>query len=1146
MRKIPLLPLRMRIFLPVLLFIIPVFVFAIVTLADQRQREKENILNAANRLARIIAIQEEDLIEATRVLLIATSHEPFIQKGRLDDNQKFLSTLLNQLGRYTNIEIADTTGNIISSAIPVTHITSISDRVYFRTVMKTGNFAVGEYQADSKIDKPTINFAYPIINESGLKMGAAIAVLDLVMLENLEKRIVMNLPEGSTLSKIDKNGKILVQYPGEHVGKEHPFSDFSKILDKARHGQGTVLTSDSLGTAYLNAYSQIESRLFPTGISLILSISEENIFREVNHAFYRNLLYLLVLGFIILLLAVIANELYLVRGLDTICNAALQLKGGDLKIRVKGIRGLIEVKQLAGTFNEMAVMIELRETERKKREDELLFRNTILFTQLETSIDGILVVDEDDKIVLNNRRFVEMWGLPPELVEQKDDEPVLQFVKNKVADQQLFIESVRYLYENKQETSHEEIVLKDDRIFERYTAPMMGKDDKYFGRIWYFHDITQLKRSEIELTQINRALRMLSNTNQALIHITNEDELLNEACRIIVEIGDYLSAWVCFAEDNEAKTLRPVAHVGFNSGYFDSTSLSWADNEQGQGPGAISIRSGQPYTVNQISTSHSAPWVDMAIESGYKSIATLPLICEEQTLGYLGIWSHLEDAFDTTEVEILKEMTGDLAFGINTLRTKEKKQQAEIAIQEHLEFQSMAFRFSPIAIIIIRAKDNIVVDINEFVTKNWGYTRDEMIGHSTEDLKIYANPADRATIIRKVQEEGLIKSFEFDICTKNKEIRNVICAITLVNIKGEKNFLTLLLDITERKKAEKALQASEIKYKIVADNTYNWEFWTDPNRNFIYCSPSCLRITGYNATEFIENPELKFEIVHPDFRSIYYEHVHQNYKEKTTNLQFKIIHKDGSERWIEHICQPVFDPDGNYMGQRGSNADITEKKEIDRKILSTVISTEESERNKFSQELHDGLGPTISTIKLYFQWLSESNDPEKKKKIIEIGLQNIEEAIMAVREISNNLSPRRLYNLGLISTLNYLIYQVNETGKLSIEFIYDNEQRYNAQIEITLYRIISELLNNTIKYSAAHNVVIKLSHNYDKNVIQITYTDDGKGFNFDKVLENKKGMGILNMMQRIETLQGFINFDTNEGKPLNVSIELPLINENQT
>src|SRR5208283_721078 len=199
MKKIPFLSLQLRLLLPVLIVIIPGTILSINTLIGERQHLKTDILDLTFRTAQIISVQEEGLIEATRELLITISHEPFLQKGKLHDNQQFLSSLLNQLGRYTNIEIADTTCNIISSAIPFALHTTIADRVYFRNIMKNGNFAIREYQVDRIIGQPAINFAYPIVNEIGEKTGIVLAVLDLKKLKNLEEKIVFKLPEGCIL-----------------------------------------------------------------------------------------------------------------------------------------------------------------------------------------------------------------------------------------------------------------------------------------------------------------------------------------------------------------------------------------------------------------------------------------------------------------------------------------------------------------------------------------------------------------------------------------------------------------------------------------------------------------------------------------------------------------------------------------------------------------------------------------------------------------------------------------------------------------------------------------------------------------------------------------------------------------------------------
>ncbi len=134
----------------------------------------------------------------------------------------------------------------------------------------------------------------------------------------------------------------------------------------------------------------------------------------------------------------------------------------------------------------------------RRADEELIFRNVILSTQQEASIDGILVVDESNAIISYNQRFVEMWGIPPKLVESKDDEPVLQYVATKPVDPEGFLARVKYLYEHKEEKSHEDIALKDGRVFERYSAPMFGVDERYYGRVWYFRDITDRKRVEAE------------------------------------------------------------------------------------------------------------------------------------------------------------------------------------------------------------------------------------------------------------------------------------------------------------------------------------------------------------------------------------------------------------------------------------------------------------------------------------------------------------------------------------------------------------------------------------------------------------------------------------------------------------------------
>lgn len=153
-------------------------------------------------------------------------------------------------------------------------------------------------------------------------------------------------------------------------------------------------------------------------------------------------------------------------------------------------------------------------TERKKTEDELVLKNTLLDAQLNTSLEGILVVNEQGGIILYNNRFVEMWGVPEDVIKSKSDERALQAVLGKLQNAEEFLSRVKYLYEHQAEKSREEVGLKDGRVFDRYSAPMFSSGGVYHGRIWFFRDVTGQKEKEKELkTYVDE----LSRTNKLMI-----------------------------------------------------------------------------------------------------------------------------------------------------------------------------------------------------------------------------------------------------------------------------------------------------------------------------------------------------------------------------------------------------------------------------------------------------------------------------------------------------------------------------------------------------------------------------------------------------------------------------------------------------
>lgn len=202
-------------------------------------------------------------------------------------------------------------------------------------------------------------------------------------------------------------------------------------------------------------------------------------------------------------------------------------------------------------------------------------------------------------------------------------------------------------------------------------VPLRNAEMEIIGVLGLYEDITAQKAFETTEAKLIRALKLLSKCNTTLIHAGNEQDLLSDICRLAVEAGGYLMAWVGFAEDDAGKTVRPVADSGFEAGYLDSVNVTWADTERGRGPTGKAIRTGKTQ-VNQNwqNNPFMAPWREEALKRGYQSSIALPLVDDGKVLGALTLYAKEQDAFNPEEVALLEELASDLAFGIRSLRMR--------------------------------------------------------------------------------------------------------------------------------------------------------------------------------------------------------------------------------------------------------------------------------------------------------------------------------------------------------------------------------------------------------------------------------------------------------------------------------------------
>jgi signal transduction histidine kinase len=189
-------------------------------------------------------------------------------------------------------------------------------------------------------------------------------------------------------------------------------------------------------------------------------------------------------------------------------------------------------------------------------------------------------------------------------------------------------------------------------------------------------------RMEETLRKCSRALKAITECHQALIRAANEKDLLNEMCRIIVEVGGYCMAWVGYAEDNAHKSVRSMAQQGFDAGYVEQLHLSWADKERGRGPTGKAIRQGTPVICHDTQNDPDFAYRrEEARRRGYASVLALPLN-DVGTFGALTIYAREANAFDDEEIALLLGLANDLAYGITALRARAERRRAEKALKE--------------------------------------------------------------------------------------------------------------------------------------------------------------------------------------------------------------------------------------------------------------------------------------------------------------------------------------------------------------------------------------------------------------------------------------------------------------------------------
>jgi PAS domain S-box-containing protein len=350
---------------------------------------------------------------------------------------------------------------------------------------------------------------------------------------------------------------------------------------------------------------------------------------------------------------------------------------------------------------------------------------------------------------------------------------------------------------------------------------------------------------------------------------------------------------------------------------------------------------------------------------------------------------------------------------------------------------------------------------------------------------------------------------------------------------------TQVSHVIERQLIQQELLRSEDYYRSITENATDIVLILDANGKIQYSSQSISNILGYKSyhllgkdlSQFIKNPLEVMDLllgntdVHvPD----------------TLLKEFKFKHLNGEWIDLEAITNNLL----NYKNVNGiviNARNITKRKQAEASLMKSIVNTQEKERTRFAKDLHDGLGQVLTAAKINLNIAQEELkivEDSKEQKIFDTIHKLLKQAISDTKTISHNITPHHLKDLGLIDTLKDLSANMSEVTKSEINFVSNvSKTGFSEEIDISLYRIVQELYNNSLKHGQATKIEMELS--VDPEFVSLTYSDNGKGFN-SKVVSNNTGIGLKNINTRVIALFGEISIVSEENFGFRATLSIPL------
>jgi len=456
------------------------------------------------------------------------------------------------------------------------------------------------------------------------------------------------------------------------------------------------------------------------------------------------------------------------------------------------------------------------------------------------------------------------------------------------------------------------------------------------GGIFVFNrDITASKKAEEKIIKANRLYFFISQISQMIVRTKDETTLFEEVCRIAVEVGEFKMAWIGII-DEQAQQIVPVKHAGEKKEYLAKIKpISIANDSTRLTKTGIAIKEGKHIISDDLEKDEEMnPWQDVALGEGYHAAMSVPIKKFGKIIGTFSVYASEKFFFDDDEIVLLEGAAGDLSFALEIFEHEKRRKEAELAIQLSEEKYST----------LVDSVDGIVWEANAitfaftFVSKQaerlLGYPTEQWIsdpafwsGHIHEEDRGWA-----VEFCAQSTKEKKAHEFEYRMITADGGIVWLRDIVTVIVENDQPVILRgIMIDITERKKAEEAIRKSELRYQTLAEASPVGIFHADAQGYTTYVNPCWTNISGLSYDEALGNGWL--DAVHPEDKEALIKGWNDaTKKHRQSKSEYRFVHKDGSISWVIGQAIPERSETNEIIGYVGTTTDITERKKTEQQI----------------------------------------------------------------------------------------------------------------------------------------------------------------------------------------------------------------------